>query len=170
MRKNSKLCFYLIALIAVAILPGAAWAGTIDITLTKTMESGNDGSTVMFDAVLTNTSLSTIFLNASGGTTSSPFLTIDGTPFLLNAPLTLAGGGSTGPINLFDVIIAPGTPAGLYTFNTFTILGGLSPSSFQTVGSTTFSLTVPEPASLWELAAGLSVFVLVLRRRGVTVL
>lgn len=154
MKKKNSLFLCVVALVATSLFSGKAWANEIDITLTQTVVAGAAGSTIMFDATVMNTSASTIFLNASGGSTVSPMLTLDGSPFLLNAPLSLAAGASSGPFNIFDVMIASGTPLGLYNLNTFTILGGLTPTSFSLVGSTNFGVQVnaaSEPPSVWLL-------------------
>lgn len=168
--KRSKLsCLLVTSVMAFVLLSAKARAGSIDITLSQSSETGAAGTTLVFDATLTNVSTSTIFLNSDAATTSSLFLTVNDAPFFANAPLSLAAGGSSGPLAIFDVLIAPGTPAGTYDFNTFTILGGLDGSAFNPVGSAQFDVTVtpgalPEPPTLW-LVLGSGMLALVLKGR-----
>lgn len=152
--KRIRLFYWLGAsLMAVVLSCGTALAGSIGITLTQTSQTGAAGSTLVFDATLTNLTLSTIFLNGDSATTSSVFLTLDDSPFLNNAPLFLSPGGSSGPFAIFDVLIARNTPVGTYDFNVFTILGGLNGGALNPVGSVQFSVTVTpalaEPPTLW---------------------
>lgn len=73
------------------------------------------GDTLAFFATLFNPSLTdTIYLNGSGSTSVSGFLSIDTTPFDVNAPLFLSPGESSGPFEFFDVTIDPSTPDGPY--------------------------------------------------------
>jgi len=134
----------------------AARADSIDITLMETSQSGLPGTTVTFDATITNLTGATIFLNSSGNATSTPFLTVDGNPFLTNAPLSLAPGASSGPLALFSVIIAPGITPGVYDSNKFYIVGGTTSGASDMVGSAEFNVAVaPEPGTLVLLASGL---------------
>jgi hypothetical protein len=147
-----------IALLAVAFLSSVAHADSVGITLTDTSQTGLAGTTVTFDATLTNLTSSTIFLNGDTATTSSSSLTVDDNPFLNNAPLSLAAGASSGPFALFNVLIAPGTLPGTYDFNTFSILGGPTNVDFNTVGSAQFNVNVspvPEPGTIVLLTSGL---------------
>ena len=144
-----------------------AWATTlradsIDITLTETSQTATAGTTITFDATITNlSSTDTIFLNGDSSTTSSPFLTVDDAPFLTNFPLSLDPNQASGPFALFNVLIDPNTPAGTYDLNLFSILGGLDGNASDTIGAADFSVTVvgpvltPEPGSLALVFAGL---------------
>jgi PEP-CTERM motif len=146
-----------IAILAV-LLAREAYADSIEITLTDPTQSGG---MVRFDATLTNLTGSTIFLNGASATTSSSFLTVDTNPFLTNAPLSLAGNASSGPFAAFNVFIAPGTPAGSYSLNSFSILGGLTSNNFNSIGSADFTVNVspglsvaPEPGTLVLVGLG----------------
>jgi len=138
-----------------------AYADLVDIVLTQSTQTGWDGTTLTFVISLTNTTGSTIFLDGAGITTSSSFLTMTDNPFLANAPLSLAPGATTGPFAAFTVLIAPGSPAGSYALNDFSILGGTS-GSFDVIGSAAFTVNVapdldpvPEPSTAVLLSAGL---------------
>jgi hypothetical protein len=135
----------------------SATAQDIGIILSQSTLSGAGGTTLTFDATLTNLSTSTIFLNGDSFTTVSPSLTVSDNPFLNNAPLSLAAGASSGPFALFTVTLAPGLAPGVYSLNNFTILGGLTGVNFNIVGSTNFTVVsvVPEPATLVLVGTGL---------------
>jgi hypothetical protein len=135
----------------------SATAQDIGIILSQTTLSGAGGTTLTFDATLTNLSTSTMFLNGDSFTTVSPSLTVSDNPFLNNAPLSLAAGASSGPFALFTVTLAPGLAPGVYSLNNFTILGGLTGVNFNIVGSTNFTVVsvVPEPATLVLVGTGL---------------
>jgi hypothetical protein len=149
--------YLLVALLAMVFVSSAARADSIQLTLTQTRQTSAAGTTVTFDATLTNFTTNTIFLNGDSVTSSMSSLTVDDNPFLNNAPLSLAAGASSGPFALFRVLIAPGTAAGTYGFNTFSILGGPDNSAFSPIGSAQFAVTVspvPEPGTLMLLVTG----------------
>lgn len=129
--------------VAGAFLAVCAQADSLTVTLTQVSQSTTPGSTVTFDATVTNTSSTdTTFLNGDSWITSSPLLTIDDTPFLANFPLSLPPGESSGPLALFDVIIDPSAIPQTYDFNSFSILGGSDENSFDAIGTTNFSVSV----------------------------
>jgi hypothetical protein len=148
-------CF-IIAFLSFLVTSGMAQ--DIGIVLSQGTLSGVAGTTLTIDATLTNSSSSTIFLNGDSYTTASPFLTVSDNPFLNNAPLSLGAGASSGPFAIFTVVIAPGTPAGIYSLNEFTILGGLTNVDFNPAGSASFTVDVspvPEPGTMVLLTSGL---------------
>src|SRR5215813_1186619 len=102
---RSKTSYLFIMALVLMLFPAAAHADSIGITLTQIDQTGVAGRTVTFQATLTNLTTNTIFLNGDSGTTSSTLLTVDDNPFLTNAPLTLAPGASSGPFDLFSVLI-----------------------------------------------------------------
>jgi hypothetical protein len=152
-----------LAAMTLLLMASTARSSLIDIVLMQTSETALAGSTIEFDATLTNLSATdTVFLNGDSTAASSAFLMIDDLPFLINAPFFLDPGASSGPFALFNVIIDAATPPGTYDFNFFQIFGGLDSNAFDTIGSAMFSVivsapvfSVPEPAPLWLVAAGL---------------
>jgi hypothetical protein len=156
MKRYRALPFTMVAL-AILILASVAHADSVGITLIQISQTGAAGSTVTFDATLTNLTGNTVFLNGDSSATSSLFLTVDDTPFLTNAPLWLAPSASSGPFALFNVLIDPNMPVGTYDFNSFSILGGVDGNAFDTLGTANFSVVTatPEPGTLVLILCGL---------------
>jgi hypothetical protein len=161
MKLHSAVGFVMAAL-TILILASGARGDSVGITPTQVSQTATAGSTVTFDATLTNlSSTDTIFLNGDSSTTSSLFLSVNDTPFLTNFPLLLNPSGSSGPFALFKVLIDPTALPGTYDFNSFSILGGLDSSASNTLGTAQFSVTVmrpttvPEPSALVLLFSGL---------------
>lgn len=154
---KTRLSLLIIALVLV-VRPSAA-AQDIGIILSQSTLTGAAGTTLTFDARLTNLSSSTIYLNGDSSTTISPSLTLSDNPFLNNAPLSLGAGANSGPFAIFTITIDPSTVSGVYSLNNFIILGGLTNASFNQVGSTSFTVNVPspvpEPATLLLVGSGL---------------
>jgi hypothetical protein len=156
-----------------------ARAQTLDVTLVDPNQTVTQGTTsIAVDATIFNPTTQTIYLNGDSSTTSSPFLTVDDTPFFNNAPLSLAPGQSSGTIELFDVDLAGATPTGTYALNTFSILGGadggtfslfndLADAQFSVTVSSAVSVSAPEvdPSSATSALALLAGFLTVLRGR-----
>jgi len=157
--RTSKYALFAAALAGLLVVSTRARADSIQISLSQSTLSGTAGSTLVFDATLTNLSTSTVFLNGDTSSTSSLLLTVNDNPFLNNAPLSLAAGASSGTFEIFDVIIAAGIAPGVYTLNDFTILGGVGGSDLTPVGSATFTVDVlspvPEPGTLVLVGSGL---------------
>ena len=143
--------------------------------LDQTSQTGSPGDTLVYKVTLTNPSTTDqIWPNGIGSTASSPYLTIDTSPFDLNAPFYLDPSSSSGPFELFDVTIAPGTPGGGYIGSFITIQGGADAgagTAFDDLADISFDVQVqgpvsntPEPGTLGLMCvAGL---VVVFRRRG----
>jgi hypothetical protein len=149
--------------IACFLLAGtAAKAGSLSINLFAPFQSGAE-NVFAFNATVTNTSGSIVYLNADAFSVDSP-LTLDDSPFALY-PLSL------GPTNsftgvLFNVDVPPGTRVGVYT-GSFEILGSADPSDTTTVaGSAVFNVdATPEPSSMILLLIGFAGIGSLLRRR-----
>jgi hypothetical protein len=151
-----------VAAMIVFFLAVATYADSVDVTLTQTSQIAAAGSTITFDATITNlSSTDAIFLNGDSSVTSSSLLTVDDTPFLANFPLSLDAGEVSGPFALFDVFIDPSTPTASYDFNSFSILGGLDGDASDIIGGANFSISVgsviatPEPGTLVLLLSAL---------------
>jgi hypothetical protein len=138
-----------------------ARADILDVLLTNSDLTGAPGSSLAVFATISNPSTTdTVYLNGDSSTTVSTFLTVDDTPFFNNAPFFLDPGANTGttPFELFDVIIDPNTPAGVYSDNLFSILGGPDGGTFSDysdLSDSYFNVTVtastPEPNAFWLL-------------------
>jgi hypothetical protein len=157
MMRKSLFCLFLVTVIAFTALP--VTAQDLGIILSQSTLTGAAGTTLTFDASLTNLSTSTVFLNGDSFTTVSPSLTVSDNPFLTNAPLSLSVSATSGPFVIFTVTIAPGTAPGVYSLNDFTILGGLTGTDFNVLGSTNFTIdvvsAVPESGTLLLVGSGL---------------
>jgi hypothetical protein len=160
----------LTAALALGISPLAQ--ANIIYQLTNASQTGAPGDTLLFFVTLTNTSTTDqVWLNGTRSTASSPFLSIDTSPFNSNAPLFLDPLAVSPVFEVFDVAIAPATPDGPYIGSIVSIQGGadggtgtlfddLADISFDVQAqSTTFA--APEPGTFWTLclvllAAGLT--------------
>jgi len=156
--------------LAIAISP-FAHAGMI-AQLDNFSLTGAPGDTLLFNVTLTDTSATDqIWLNGIGSTAASPFLTIDTSPFDLNAPLFLDPLANSGSFELFEVSIGPNTPKGSYIGSFVSILGGAdggTGSAFDDLADVSFDVNVqsyntavPEPRTFWMvglvmLAVGLA--------------
>ena len=140
---------------------------TLDVTLAPADQTVVDGTlVVVFDGTITNPSATdTVWINADSTSTDSLLVSVDDL-FLINVPLCLDPGQSSGLItDLFEVdldpTLTPGTYSGVYTLQggadggSGTDLFDLNDANFS-VTVAPESVPVPEPNSLLLLAAGLA--------------
>ncbi len=132
-----------------ACLASGVHAQSLDVTLSESTATVTQGTAVVdFYATIVNAGASTIYLNGDSPTTGSSLLSVDDSPFDNNAPLSLAAGASTGPIELFAVdILSPTIPTGTYSGNDFSILGGYTGSAVSDLADALFSVTVTSATS-----------------------
>ena len=149
----------LIGMMALSAMPLAA--DTIAVTLDTSSLTGFPNGAVTFSGTLLNNSGAEVFLNGAGGDLIYSELTLDTTPFFNFTPLSLLDGESySGP--LFAVAISAVALTGDYS-GTFIIQGGADASTFDTVGTADFQVTVseastvPEPSSFLLLASSILV-------------
>lgn len=172
MNRQKLLALSIVLLAAALVSPRELRADSLNVTLAQENQTVAEGTTVVtFYATITNpSSTDTVYLNGTGGGTGSPDLTLDDSPFDLNAPFFLAPLASSGatPFALFNVDLAFDTPADVYNeaSNIFSITGGPDggtdtefddlvdvPFSITVTGSST---TVPEPGTNLLLVCGLA--------------
>ena len=151
-----KLVPILPAAVLACLLAAPAAHAQLDLTFTPPARVAAPGSTFTFTGTLANNSGSTVFLNGDSLSLNGPGLTSDDSPFLSNAPLSLANGDSYSG-DFFSVSVDPATPAGTY-FGTFAVTGGADGSAQDTVASQDFSVQVtsgsapvPEASSVASL-------------------
>lgn len=149
--KRTKIMQLGLATVAALVLAWGTSADSVGVSLTQTSQTAAPGSTIAFDATITNqSSTDTVYLNGDSSVTSSTLLTVDDTPFLTNFPFWIDPSEASGPFALFNVFIDPSTPYGTYDFNSFSILGGLDGSAFDTLNTAEFSVIVASPVSTPE--------------------
>jgi hypothetical protein len=184
-RKDRSLCFpwnssktgsALIGILLLAAgLSPAVRADTIQANLVDASLEGAPGDTLAFLATLANPSdTDTIYLNGAGSTAASPFLSVDTSPFDVNAPLSLTPGEVSGPFELFDVTIDPSAPAGPYIGSFVSIQGGADAgqgTAFDDLADISFDVDVagaspvPEPGTAVPISLGLFAIFAIARRR-----
>jgi hypothetical protein len=155
-----------LSMLALFILPATllpstrVFADSIGLNLTAPVQTGMAGSTVAFSATVSApaTNGGTVFLNGDSFDVTTP-LVFDDSGFLFNFPLSLDPGGSFSG-ELFSFALPSDLPAGQYV-GSFEILGGADGGVLDTLSTVDFQVnvtgapTVPEPETLFLLAAGL---------------
>ena len=156
-----------INLIALTALAVAGSQTDINITFDNAAQSGMAESTLQFFGTITNMGSTPVFLNGdslnlAGG---SDFTTND--LFYTNVPVSVAAGGSSGDIELFDVTVASPFVDTLTTYNgTYTLLGGVDGGAQDLLAEGAFSVNVtPEPGYFALLGIGLVLITWLHRRR-----
>ena len=155
-----------ISLSCLMLAAPSAFAGIV-LNFTQSTISGTPGSIVKFFGTLTNTDPFVTFINSDSANITGSGFTIDDSPFLINAPLSMNGNTTTLAFEIIDVSIpslaAPGSYGGA-----FSILGGPALNSQNVVGQSTFRVQVnsvtPEPATMGMLLFG-GIAVLLGRRK-----
>jgi len=163
MIKIKHLVLALAAIGCLVFLPTTTKADNLTFTFTPSSYVASAGSTVTLFATFNNGAGAIDFLGSSQNLQSG--LSLTGTqPFDTDPAFfaSLAGGGSLGPIAIFNVLIAPATPNGTVfslASNQFIITYLNSAGGESTVAAnfqiTVQNATVPEPATLVLLGSGL---------------
>jgi hypothetical protein len=133
---------------ALALLLSAANAQTLSFSLTPAAQSGVGTGEVFFIGALTNTGLTTNFLNNiqfafTGAATN--YLTADTNVFFANVPGILLPGETYADV-VFGAVINPATPPGNYS-GTVAIQGGTDIFGAGNLTNQTFQVSLP-PAAL----------------------
>ena len=155
-----RIAFLAAGLLLLRTAPAAA--ATLTFNFTPALQVAFPGQLVSFTGVLTNTGLTTAFIN---GDSITSIFSFDDTPFLIGAPLSLAPGAFyIGPV--LDISVPFGATPGLYP-GIFNVLGGDTLSDFNVLTSTDFAVqVVPEPSTWFGVLGGVVVFWRVKAQRG----
>jgi hypothetical protein len=158
----------LLSTIVLAALAATAANADIEVLLDNAAQSGSANDTLSFFGTITNTSSDStledaIYLNSDSLNLSLADATVSDN-FLSNVPLYLAGGQSSGDIDLFDLTLGA-DPAGVYT-GQYSLFGGADQGANIATGllaSANFTVTetsppVPEPGTITMLAGALGFF------------
>ena len=155
-----------ISLSCLMLAAPSAFAGIV-LNFTQSTLSGTPGSIVKFFGTLTNTDPFVTFINSDSANITGPGFTIDDSPFLINAPLTMNGNTTTLAFEIIDVTIPSFAAPGSYN-GSVAILGGPAANSQNVLGQSTFRVQVnavtPEPGTMGMLLFG-GVAVLLGRRK-----
>lgn len=178
MNSKTKRNAWALGVLSMALLfNSAAHADSLGVATTSTL-TGTAGSTVTFDATLSNAGPEPIYINGDGSTLDS-FLTLDDSPLFNLVGIPINPGSNTGPesVAIFNLLIAPGTLPGTYTGELFTIYGGADGGAgtsyddladiyftVKVTSTTTSPKNTPEPGSLLLVAAGIASLALLRRR------
>ncbi len=130
----------------------------LTVTLSPSIAVGLPGGTATYQGTLDNPGASDVFLNDISLSLTPPddtYLANDSNFFFATVPGLFLPDDPLYSGDLFRILIAPNTPAGLY-FGSVVLLGGSDEFAGESLGSHTFAVrVVPEPASLLLLATGL---------------
>jgi len=123
-------------------------AGSLLVLLSRPTQTGAPGATLQYFGTMTNVSTTdTIFLNSIASTSASSDLSIDVSPFFVNAPLFLSPGDVTSLFEIFDVTIDPAAPDGLLPGSTVSIQGGADSGTFDDLADVNFDVQVSSPTT-----------------------
>jgi hypothetical protein len=149
-----RLKFFTIFFCPVLLFSVARAQTNLSFFLTPAMQSGVGTNEVFFTGALTNTSLTTNFLNNIQITftnAATNYLTADTNVFFANVPGILLPGETYNDVVL-GVAVNPATPPGNYS-GTVTIQGGTNIFAATNLSSQTFQISLP-PATLAAALSG----------------
>ena len=168
----------LVAIAALALLPTAARADALSFSFTPSTYTGAAGSVVTLLGTFTNGPGAITFTGYQADLQTGLSLSPNGNPGSqpFDALVGLASNQTLGPIALFNVLIAPGTPDGTvftFAFNQFTVFYDPSTPGSPDEAAANFQITVrnggpgniPEPTSIMLLGTGLAGVAAGLRKR-----
>ena len=166
MRRRSL--WLLLVLSTAVLLPalvstGAQAQTVLDFQLLNPSMNAASGSTLTFQALLTNTGSTPLFLNSDFGIVDPPLSVDDGKfidAFLLGTANPLPADGLPHLFNLFDVVVPGGLAKGDTFHGSFTLFGGADRNAVAQLGAQRFDITInavtPEANSLLLFASAIA--------------
>ena len=126
------------------LLPAASTRASLAFVLTPPAQSGVGTNEIFFTGTLTNTDLTTNFLNSIGFSftnAATNYLAADTNVFFANVPGILLPGENYTDV-VFGILINPATPPGNYS-GTVTLQGGTNIFAAGSLTNQAFQVTLP---------------------------
>jgi hypothetical protein len=151
MKNLQRLLVLSLTTVCLLLSASAAKADPLSFNLTSAYQIGEGN--FAFSATVINDTGATVYFNSDNTYLDAPLVFDDG-PYLNDWPLSLDDGGFYTGL-LFNIVVPPGTPLGLYTGD-FELVGGADGNAADDLGEVDFNVYVtPEPSSLLQLGSGL---------------
>jgi hypothetical protein len=175
MKRFRNLLIFCAAVAALFLAARSARADSLTLTLDAPFQTGHQ-TAYDFTGVIDYTGVDSIndggvteYLNGDSASLTAG-ASLDDSPFINNAPLSLNPAGTSGDFDIFNVTVPAyinGPPSEDTYIGSFSILGGPTSSDAEVLATVDFDIVVtPEPSSWLLLASGLGGLLMTMKARG----